>query len=130
MPSDKAPKIETARPPQWRLPEISSVRIRAASYEPRATRSFTNPLSPAKDAVEILVTLKAPLPVRAMGPMLCVGRVCLTESEALDKEGTELRFWAFDRSVLEDGAPIVMLWMGEQPLKRPKAKFTYKLPRK
>ena len=128
MPSDKAPKIETGRPPRWELPEIADVRIRAASYEPRTSRNFKSPLESVKNAIEIVVFLLAPLASRAMGPVLFVGKERLTESEAIDKEGKQIRFWSFNRSALREGAPIQMAWMGEEPPKqKQKSKFTYKL---
>jgi hypothetical protein len=125
MPIDQPPRIEVAKPPQWELPPIVSLRVRAAQYQPRATRNFENPLGSARSAVEFVVTLKAPMPVRAVGPVLWVGEVRLTESEALDQEGKQLRFWSFDSSRLKAGAPIVMTWMGEQPPKRIKSKFKF-----
>jgi len=130
MSSDKALGTETGRPPNWELPEITDVRIRAANYEPRPMRNFRNPLEGVKDAVEIVVYLEAPIPARAMGPILWVGKARLTESEPLDKEGKQLRFWAFDRTALREGAPIQIAWIGQQPAKRKQRRsFTYKLSR-
>jgi hypothetical protein len=128
MPSDKSSKIESGRPPRWDLPAITQIQIRAAVYEPRATRNFKNPLTAARQAVEFVVQLASPLPVRALGPVLWVGETRLTESESLDQAGTELRFWSFDRSALKEGAPISMDWMGQKPRREKRtAKFTYKL---
>ena len=130
MPFDQGPPVQTARGPHWELPEIVGVEIRATPYEPRAMKNFKNPLEAVRDAVEIVVTLKSPIPVRAMGPVLYVGGTRLTQSEAVDKEGKQLRFWAFDRSKLQAGAPIAMVWEGDAPPKEQKtAKFTYRPPK-
>jgi hypothetical protein len=129
MPFDQAPPIQTALRPDWKLPEITAVTIRASPYQPRATKNFKNPIEAVPDAVEIVLTLKSPMPVRAMGPVLYVGGTRLTESEAVEKEATQLRFWAFERSKLRAGAPISMVWDGEVPPKEQKAKFTYSPPK-
>jgi hypothetical protein len=83
MPIDQPPRMEVAKPPQWELPQIVSLRVRAAQYQPRATRNFENPLGSARSAVEFVVTLNAPMPVRAIGPVLWVGEARLTESSAM-----------------------------------------------
>jgi hypothetical protein len=116
------------------MPEMTDVKIRAAEHRPRSTRDFATPLAEAKDAVEIVVSLKTAPPARALSPVLYVGDTRLTESEAVDKEGKEIRFWAFDRSKLAEGVPIEMRWMNEAPLaskREAKAapKFTYSWPK-
>jgi hypothetical protein len=130
MPFDQAPPIQTARAPKWELPEIVDVKVRATRFQPRATRHFPNPLPAVPDAVEIVLTLKYPLPARAMGPVLYVGGTRLTESETIDKEGKTLRFWGLEPSKLKGGAPITMVWDGDEPPKeQQKAKFTYTPPK-
>ena len=130
MPFDQAPPVHTARAPDWQLPEILDVKIRATPYQPRPTRNFPNPLAAVPDAVEIVLTLKSPVPARALGPVLYVGGARLTESEEVDKSGKQLRFWAFDRSKLQAGARISMVWDGDAPPKELKtAKFTYTPPK-
>jgi hypothetical protein len=126
--------VEIARRPNWEMPEMLDVKIRAAEYRPRATRNFESPLPGVKDAVEIVVTFKTPPPARAMSPVLYVGQTRLTESEPVDKQGKELRFWAFDRAKLQEGAPIEVRWMGEPaPAAKRGAKsapkFTYSSPK-
>jgi len=130
MPIDQAPPIRTARAPNWELPEILGVKIRATPYQPKSMRNFRSPLEPVPEAMEFILTLKSPIPARALGPVLYVGKERLTESEAIDAEGRELRFWAFNRSRLKEGAPIIMVWDGDEPAKeRKKAKFTYAPPK-
>jgi hypothetical protein len=130
MPSDQAPQIESAPSPNWELPQIADVSIRNARYEPRPTRNFVNPRDAVSDAVEIVVSLQSPLPIRAMAPVLWVGDERLTESEAVDREGKQIRFWGLNRSGLQDGAPITLAWMNEEPqAPRDTARFTYRAPR-
>jgi len=130
MPFDQAPPIQTAPRPNWEMPEITAVAIRAAAYQPRATKNFKNPLEPVPEAVEFVVTLKSPMPIRAAGPVLYVGDARLTESEGVDKQGTQVRFWGFDRSKLKAGAPISLAWDEDAPPKQSKkAKFTYTAPK-
>lgn len=130
MSFDQAPPIQIAHAPKWELPEILDVKIRATPYQPRRMRNFPNPLKPVPDAVEIVLTLKSPIPARAAGPVLYVGSVRLTESEAVDEGGKVVRFWVFNRSKLRTGAPIVLMWDGEEPPKeRKKARFTYNQPK-
>jgi hypothetical protein len=130
MPFDQAPPVETARGPDWELPEITDVKIKYARYQPRATRNFSNPIGVVEDAIEIVVSLQSPVPIRAMAPVLWVGGERLTESEGVDKEGKQLRFWGFNRAKLRSGAPITISWLNEeQPKARQKrAKFTYRPP--
>ena len=134
MPFDQAPKIETSHRPNWEMPEMTGINIRAAEYHPRSTRHPAAALPAVKDAVEIVVTFKAPPPARALSPVLYVGETRLTESEKVDKEGKELRFWAFDRSKLREGAPIEVRWLGEalSPAKGERGKpsrFTFTSPK-
>ena len=130
MPLDQAPRIHASHAPHWELPEILDIKIRATAYRPKPLHNFKNPLESVQKAVELVLTLKSPIPARALGPVLYVGRARLTESEAIGQEGREVRFWAFDPSKLKEGAPITMLWDGdERPKKRNKAKFTYTSPK-
>ena len=69
------------------------------------------------------------MPIRAMSPVLWVGGERLTESEAVDKEGKQMRFWSFNRAKLRSGAPITLSWMNEDPPNTKRAaKFTYRPP--
>ena len=130
MPFDQAPHIETTRGPNWELPEIKDVKIRSAQFKPRAPQHFAHPLAAVKDAVEIVVSLASPVPIRALSPVLWVGGQRLTESELADKGGKKMRFWSFDPATLRSGAPIRMSWMDGQPaITEKQAKFTYKPPK-
>jgi hypothetical protein len=116
------------------MPEMTGIRTRTTEYRPHAARNFTTPLSAVESAVEIIVSFKAPVPARAVSPVLYVGETRLTESESVDKKGKELRFWSFEPSRLQEGAPIEVRWMGEPPSVRAKAekvpKFRYSSPKR
>ena len=138
MPFDQAPQVETAPGPNWELPEITNVKIQSAAFTPTSLRNFEHPLAAVDNAVEIVVSLKGPMPIRAMAPVLWVGGQRLTESEVVDKGGKKMRFWALDPPKLEEGAPISMAWMNEPPasvvatargIAPNQAKFTYKRPK-
>ncbi len=127
MAIDQTPPLPPAPGPNWELPEIVDVQSRLANYRPRKPRNFASPLEAVKNAVEIVVTLESPLPIRAMAPVLYVGDTQLTESEAVDKEGLQLRFWGLERERLADGAPIALGWMGSRREQR-KTKFAFHKP--
>jgi hypothetical protein len=130
MPFDQAPQIRVAQSPNWELPAIKDIKVRSTKFKARATRNFVNPLPSRDDAIEITVMLASPLPIRAMAPVLWVGGTQLTESEAVDKKGTTMRFWSVEPVKLEPGAAIEMSWMGEAPGKAgARSAFTYKPPK-
>lgn len=129
MSSDQAQPLPHAPRPNWELPAIAHVAIQRMPFAPREPRNFRSPVPAAPDACEIVVTLAAPLPIRAMGPVLHVGNALLTESEPLDKEGRKIRFWAMEPGLLKKGAPISLAWGGNEDKSRTvRSKFTFSLP--
>ena len=90
------------------------------------------------DAVRIDAKLDAPLPIRALSPVLWVGDQRLTECEVTDAQGTSLRFWALKPQALAEGAPLALGWINERPA-APKhdrrdaastpARFVYRAPK-
>ena len=84
MPSDKSTRIETHRPPEWKLPEIRAVEMRAAVYEPRRARTIKGPLSATGDAVECVERPAAAVPARPRGPVTWVGDKRVTEGKNSD----------------------------------------------
>lgn len=128
MSSDQTTPLPPALAPDWELPEIVDVKIRQATFRPRKPRNFDSPIAAVKNAIEVVVSLKSPLPIRAMAPVLYVGDQRLTESQAVDKEGKQIRFWAFDREALSDGAPISIGWEGD-PREQRKTKFSFRKPK-
>jgi hypothetical protein len=129
MSSDQSQPLPSAPRPAWDLPAIVEVAVRRTPFSPREPRNFRSPLAPVPDACEIVVTLAAPLPIRAMGPVLYVGDTPLTESESVDKDGRKIRFWGLEPKRLRSGAPISLAWGGDQPQPRTRnSKFTFALP--
>ena len=56
-------KMGQAPAPEWKIPELVGVKIRETEFQPRQPRNFPSPLDPAREAVEIVITLKS-LPPR------------------------------------------------------------------
>jgi hypothetical protein len=138
MPVDQTPPIQVAPAPNWELPEITDVKIRSAEFKPKAPANFAHPMDAVANAMEIVVSLEAPVPVRAMSPVLWVGDRQLTESEMVDKSGKTMRFRALKPETLQAGAPITMGWMNDRPTTTAgaaardasrRAKFFYNPPR-
>ena len=127
MSADETSPLQPAPAPAWDVPEVSDVKTQRKNYRPRKPRNFDSPIEPVKNAVEVVVTLESPMPIRAMAPVLYVGDVQLTESEALGKEGLQIRFWCFDQEELVDGAPIHIGWLGSPRDKR-KLKYKFSKP--
>jgi hypothetical protein len=115
MPVDQTPPIQIAPAPNWGLPAITDVKIQSAKFEPKAPSNFAHPMDAVANAMEIVVSLEAPVPVRAMSPVLWVGDRKLTESEMVDKSGKKMRFWALTPDTLQPGAPITLGWMNDRP---------------
>src|SRR5262245_22803999 len=131
MAADKPSPLPGAPRPNWDMPEITDVKIGRANFRPRKARNFDTPLDAVNNAVEIVVTLDAPLPIRAMGPALYVGDAALTESEAVGADGTQIRFWATDHAALADQAPISLGWTGRRADEKAadrRAKFVFRRP--
>ena len=127
MASDRSAALPTALKPNWELPAITGIQVVQKHYKARKMRNFVSPLASVPNAVEIIVTLAEPLPVRAMSPVLHVGETILTESESIDQEGREIRFWMFDPDLIVAGAPITLAWMGDRIVPK-KTKFAYQKP--
>jgi hypothetical protein len=127
MAADKPAPLPGPARPNWDLPEITGVSIRRTRFRPRKARNFDSPIEAVGNAVEIVVTLDAPLPIRALAPVLHVGEAVLTESEQVDGEGKELRFWALSPATLSDQAPIALGWLGDRSERQP-ARFAFRRP--
>jgi hypothetical protein len=115
MATDQAAPVQAQPAPDWGLPAIAAVDIRAAAFKARASRHVAQTSTDVADAVRIDVKLDAPLPIRALSPVLWVGDQRLTECEVTDAQGTSLRFWALEPQALADGAPLALGWINERP---------------
>jgi hypothetical protein len=95
--------------PDLVLPEVTDVRTRRTSLRPRR-RNFDSALPAVEDTVEIVVRTAAPIPARALGPVLHVGDATLTE--VTQQDATTYRFVALEPAELRSGADIRLGWSG------------------
>lgn len=101
---------ERRRKPRFDLPAVVSVEARPATFEPPRRRNFASQLPVLESTVEFLVETDAPIPVRALAPVIYVGETAVTEVFA---EGdTHYRFVALQPDELRAGAPITLGWSG------------------
>jgi hypothetical protein len=126
MASDQGSRRPDPKRPDFQLPELVDVRIRLVPYNPPRHRNFESELPAREQAVELVVTTDRPIPIRALGPVLYVGRAVVTESEPLEEN--VYRFLALDPETLEEGRPITLAWSGEPPPRRPRSNLTFELP--
>jgi hypothetical protein len=87
---------------------VHAILVRYPKPKPHAKGSR---IVEATEAVEILVETSAPFPVGAYGPVLYVGDVPLSESERLGER--IYRFFGYEPTELEEGAPISVGWFGQ-----------------
>ena len=110
----------------FRLPQIKDIKIKEIPYKPPKLRYFKSSSSKYSKAIEFTVTTDGPIPVRALSPVLYVGKIPVIESEAI-KENV-YRFFAFETNELKDNEQIYFGWYGESEEQRLKTKFTYRKP--
>src|SRR5262245_22693026 len=127
MATDASRPIGGAPAPDWRLPDIVDIQIRRVSFRPHEHKFFRSALAEHKEAIEFLVRLSGPVPIRALGPALFVGETQVAESEAVEE--TLYRFHAFDHQRLEPGAPIAWGWLDAPPNERKRTTFRFQLAR-
>jgi hypothetical protein len=110
----------------FKLPQIENIEIKLIPYEAPKLRYFKSSFSKFSRAIEIIITTDAPIPVRALSPVLYIGETSLTESEII-KENS-YRFLAFEINELKDNTPIYFGWQGDRKEQLSKTKFVYKKP--
>jgi hypothetical protein len=125
MSIDASQKQPSPSVPDLTLPEIVGIKIRQIPFKAPKHRNFKSRLSPYTRAVEFMVHLKGPVPVRAFGPALYVGDVAVTEGTKVRE--TLYRFLAFNLEQLEPGAPIWWGWMKDPKELWKRTKFLYKI---
>ncbi|MFF2623726.1 hypothetical protein [Oerskovia jenensis] len=101
---------ERRRRPRLDLPAVVSVEARPVAFEPPRRRNFSSQLPALESTVEFLVETEAPLPVRALGPVVYVGDTPVTEVYVEDD--THYRFVALRPDELREGQPITLGWSG------------------
>jgi hypothetical protein len=112
MTTDAGDRERPGPKPDFELPEVVSARTRRVRHEP-VRRNFTSALPAVADAVEVLIETAGPIPARALGPVLWVGDIPLTESAADDE--THYRFLALEPDRLAADAPLRLGWSGQSP---------------
>lgn len=96
--------------PDFRLPRVLSIKARAIGYSPSEKRNFRSRIPALESTVEFAVETEAPIPIRALGPVLYIGDTAVTECIADDD--THYRFIALEPGALRVGAPITLGWAG------------------
>ena len=110
----------------FKLPQIENIEIKLIPYEAPKLRCFKSSFSKYSQAIEFIITTDAPIPVRALSPVLYIGEIPLTEGETI-KENL-YRFLAFEINQLKDNTPIYFGWQGDRKEQLRKTKFVYKRP--
>lgn len=123
MATDPGSREPEAPRADFELPELVDVRIRRVQFEPPKLRNFESTFAERHEAVEFVITTDRPIPIRALGPALFVGKTPVTETSPLRKKNA-YRFLAFDPQSLKPGAPISLGWSG-QPRGERKSQFVY-----
>jgi hypothetical protein len=105
-----APSTEEPRTNLWRLPNLVSVAARRVTYpQPRVYYVGTERRQ-TQQAVELQIETNQPIPVRAVTPVLLIGKVPIADYST---EGTMLyRFVAYEPDRLAPGAVIRWGWPG------------------
>jgi hypothetical protein len=126
MTSDPGRREPRGRRPDLSLPRVRSVSARATSFTPPARRNFESRLPALDSTVEFAVETEAPLPVRALGPVLYVGDTPV--SHVIVDDETHYRFVALQPQELREGAPITLAWTGDPPDRRVDTGITFTGP--
>jgi hypothetical protein len=109
-----------------RIPQIVNVTTRRTDIH-RRLRHLRSDIPELDDTVEFLVETDAPIPIRALSPVLYVGDVPVTEVVADDD--THYRFVALLPERLMPGAAIDIGWSGRSdPQERTRSRFTFVPP--
>jgi hypothetical protein len=106
------------------LPEIVELASVRKSYRKPRYRARGGELEEVREAVEIIVETSEPFPQRALGPVLVVGSVELSEAERVGPN--RYRFYGYDVERLKEDAPIRIGWFG-QPRSRRQTGFRLSL---
>jgi len=124
MSNDAGERYPDAPRPNFTLPKVLDIQMRATRIEAPRHRNFTSAL-PSGDAVEFIVKTDGPIPGRALGPALYVGETVVTEVTTIGPN--TYRFVAVGSKVLTRGAPIILGWTGQRPSESEVTTFRYRL---
>lgn len=94
----------------WRLPHLVSVATRQVTFPEPRTYYVGSERRETRQVVELRVKTSAPIPVRAVTPILVVGETAIADYTT---EGANTyTFTAYQPERLESGAPIRWGWPG------------------
>jgi hypothetical protein len=108
----------------FQLPQIKDLKIKEIPYKPPKLRYFQSSSSKYSKAIEFTVTTDGPIPVRALSPVLYVGKIPIIEGGPI--KVNLYRFLAFETNKLKLNEPIYFGWFGDPQGLRIKTKFIYK----
>ena len=92
----------------WRLPRLVSIAVRHVTYPQPKVYYVGTERKETRQAVELRVQTDAPLPIRAVTPILKIGNTVIAD---YNTEGaTRYRFVAYEPERLEPGAVIRWGW--------------------
>lgn len=123
--SPRGPR-EPRRSALWTLPRVVEVEFRAVTYPEPRTYYVGRERRQTSDAVEIMVRTAAPLPIRAISPVLFVGDRPIADYDTA--EPNLYRFVAFDPRSLVAGAPVSLGWPGRPATSRIAIAARYRPP--
>jgi hypothetical protein len=126
MTTDPGQAERPDRGPGFELPDVVSISIRRIRYERPVRRNVRSALPTTDNAVEVMVETSAPIPVRALGPVLWVGETPLTEATADDE--THYRFLGLEPHRLTLDAPLRLGWSGQPSTDSRATRFTFNEP--
>lgn len=113
MSSDSGERLPEPPRPDFTMPNMLDIEMRAVEFERPRHRNFTSSLESGGAGVELIVRTDRPIPIRALGPVLYIGGTPVTEVTEVGPN--TYRFVAPARETLEADAPIRLGWTGQPP---------------
>lgn len=95
------------------LPRIVNVTTRLATYDVPKIFYVGPEKKEVRRALEITVQTDAPIPARAVSPVIWIGDAPVAEMETVG--ANRYRFYALDPALLRDGAAIAFGWPELEP---------------
>jgi hypothetical protein len=108
MNSDPGDRVSRPSRDIWRLPEILALEIRWRRFKKPRRVTIRGKDHEVDEGLEVVLQLSEPFEVRALGPVLWIGDVPLTNVDGDGK--TEYRFLATDPASLRSGDEIALSW--------------------
>jgi hypothetical protein len=110
------------------LPVIIRITIRVVDYKPPVLKHFISSLADFNKALELIVTTDGPIPIIASSPVLHIGNSApIPLYEQIKNKENAYRFLAFQWENLKQNDTIYFGWYNDQPAKRIKTKFKFKI---